>query len=108
VNQDGDEAGSDPPDRTPGPALPPATPVPRPPWLKITAPLAVVGIVAWPILAMLGLLGAVPATAVVNVGIVTAGLAYVSIRRIKYDRAMALGARGFDPSDLPPEESDRD
>jgi len=90
VNQDGDEAGSDPPDRTPGPALPPATPVPRPPWLKVTSLLAVAGIVVWPILALLGLLGAVPATTVVDVGIVAAALAYVSIRRIKYDRAIAV------------------
>lgn len=67
------------------------TPVPRPPWLKVTAPLALAGIVAWPILAMLGLLGAVPAQAVVNVGIVTAVLAYVSIRRIKRDRAFVAG-----------------
>ena len=37
-------------------------------------------------LAMLGILGAVSAQAVVNVGIVTAALAYVSIRRIKADR----------------------
>ena len=69
----------------------PPTPVPRPAWLKVTAPLAVVGIVAWPILAMLGLLGAVPAATVVNVGIVTAALAYISIRRIKLDRALAAG-----------------
>jgi hypothetical protein len=64
----------------------PATPVPRPAWLKVTAPLAIVGCVVWPVLAMLGLLGAVPAQAVVNVGVVTAVLAYVSIRRIKADR----------------------
>ena len=70
----------------------PATPVPRPPWLKITAPLAAVGALVWPILAMLGLLGAVPAQAVLNVGLVTAALAYVSIRRIKQDRAIALWA----------------
>jgi hypothetical protein len=68
-----------------------ATPVPRPPWLKVAAPLALAGIVAWPVLAMLGLLGAVPAQAVVNVGIVTAALAYASIRRIKRDRAIATG-----------------
>jgi hypothetical protein len=81
----------------------PATPVPRPPWLKVTAALAVAGIVVWPILAMLGLLGAVSASAVVNVGIVTAALAYVSIRRIKLDRALAIGAGGgFDPSDPSP------
>jgi hypothetical protein len=66
------------------------TPVPRPAWLKVTAPLAAAGVVAWPILAMLGLLGAVPAVTVVNVGIITAFLAYVSIRRIKADRALAL------------------
>jgi hypothetical protein len=80
----------------------PTTPVPRPPWLKVTAPLAAVGVLLWPILAMLGLLGAVPAQAVVNVGIVTAVLAYVSIRRIKQDRAIALGTDGFGPSDPPP------
>jgi hypothetical protein len=57
------------------------------------------GIVAWPILAMLGLLGAVPAQAVVNVGIVTAVLAYVSIRRIKRDRALFQGDP--DPDDEP-------
>jgi hypothetical protein len=74
----------------------PAAPA-RPPWLKVTAPLAVAGIIAWPVLAMLGLLGAVPATAVVNVGIVTAFLAYVSIRRIKRDRALAVG--DLDPHD---------
>jgi hypothetical protein len=51
---------------------------------------------------MLGLLGAVPAQAVLDVGIVTAFLAYVSIRRIKRDRAAALEAAGeLDP---PPEE----
>lgn len=69
----------------------PATPIPRPTWLKITAPLAAVGAVAWPVLAMLGLLGAVPAQVVLNVGIVTAALAYLSIRRIKHDREIALG-----------------
>ena len=79
----------------------PATPVPRPLWLRITSLLAVAGIVAWPVLALLGLLGAVPAQVVVNVGIVTAGLAYVSVRRIKQDRAIALG--GYDPdADGPP------
>ena len=56
---------------------------------------------AWPVLAMLGLLGAVPAQAVVNVGIVTAALAYVSIRRIKRDRAAALDAAG--EPDPPPD-----
>ena len=65
----------------------PATPVSRPAWLKITALLAIVGCVVWPVLAMLGILGAVSAQAVVNVGIVTAALAYISIRRIKADRA---------------------
>jgi hypothetical protein len=69
----------------------PPTPVPRPVWLKVAAPLAVAGIVAWPILALLGLLGAVPAITVVDVGLVTAALAYVSIRRIKLDRALAAG-----------------
>ncbi len=69
----------------------PATPVPRPSWLKVTAPLAVAGMIAWPVLAMLGLLGAVPAEAVVNTGLVTAALAYVSIRRIKRDRELAGG-----------------
>lgn len=85
-----------------GSSVPP-TPVPRPPWLKVTAPLAVAGIVAWPVLAMLGLLGAVPAQAVVDVGIVAAVLAYVSIRRVKRDRAAAL-----DPArelDVPPDET---
>jgi hypothetical protein len=65
----------------------------------VTAALAVIGIVVWPILAMLGLLGAVPATAVVNVGIVTAALAYVSIRRIKYDRAIAVAEADPPPDD---------
>jgi hypothetical protein len=78
-----------------------ATPVPRPAWLKLTSLLAAAGIVAWPILAMLGLLGAVPAQAVVNVGIVTAALAYVSIRRIKRDRAIALDS--VDQPDPPDE-----
>ena len=80
----------------------PATPVPRPPWLKVTAPLAAVGVLVWPILAMLGLLGAVPAQAVLNVGLVTAALAYISIRRIKHDRAMALYE--FDDADSPGED----
>jgi len=76
----------------------PATPVPRPPWLKVTSSLAIAGIVAWPILAMLGLLGAVPAVTVIDVGIVTAALAYISIRRIKQDRTIALGsAEGDEP-----------
>ena len=75
----------------------PATPVPRPTWLKVVSLLAIVGIVAWPVLAMLGLLGAVPAQVVLNVGIVTAFLAYVAIRRIKQDRAIARG--GIDPDE---------
>lgn len=70
------------------------TPIPRPTWLKITAPVAVVGVFVWPVLAMLGLLGTVPAQAVLYVGVVTAALAYVSISRIKRDRAIALGAAG--------------
>jgi hypothetical protein len=69
----------------------PATPIHRPRWLRVTSTLATAGIVVWPILAMLGLLGAVPAQVVLNVGLVTAGLAYVSIHRIKHDRAMAQG-----------------
>ena len=72
----------------------PATPIPRPPWLKLTSALAVIGVIAWPVLAMLGLLGAVPAQVVLNVGIVTAGLAYLSIRRIKRDREIAQAAAG--------------
>jgi hypothetical protein len=51
---------------------------------------------------MLGLLGAIPAVTVVDVGVVTAGLAYISIRRIKRDRAIALDAAGHeDPLDHP-------
>ena len=69
----------------------PSTPIAPPPWLKVTSALAIAGIVAWPVLAMLGLLGTIPAETVVNVGIVTAVLAYVSIRRIKRDRALAAG-----------------
>ena len=69
-------------------------PIPRPTWLKVTASLAVVGVLVWPVLAMLGLLGTVPARTVLNVGIVTAALAYISIRRIKRDRAIALDAAG--------------
>lgn len=80
-----------------------ATPVVRPTWLKITSTLAIMGVVAWPVLAMLGLLGAVPANTVVNVGIATAALAYISIRRIKQDREIAQGpdpeSRG--PQDTP-------
>ena len=70
------------------------TSVPRPTWLKITALLAAVGAVAWPVLAMLGIVGVVPAQAVLNVGIVTAFLAYISIRRIKHDRAVAMHEAG--------------
>ena len=68
-----------------------ATPIPRPTWLKITSTLAIAGVVAWPVLAMLGLLGTIPAETVVNVAIVTAVLAYISIRRIKRDRALVAG-----------------
>ena len=74
-----------------------SAPVPRPTWLKITALLAAVGAVAWPVLAMLGIIGVIPAQVVLNVGIVTAALAYVSIRRIKLDRAVAMG--GVDQPD---------
>jgi hypothetical protein len=81
----------------------PVPPIPRPTWLKVTAPLAVIGVLVWPVLAMLGLLGAVPARTVLNVGIVTAALAYISIRRIKRDRAIALDAAG--DSELPDEGS---
>jgi hypothetical protein len=70
--------------------------------LKIIALLAVAGAVAWPVLAMLGLIGVIPAQVVLNVGIVTAFLAYVSIRRIKRDRDIALG--GADP---PPDHTAR-
>jgi hypothetical protein len=70
-----------------------ATPIPRPTWLKVTALLAAAGAVAWPVLVMLGLLGVIPAQTVLNVGIVTAVLAYISIRKIKHDRATALGER---------------
>ena len=80
------------------------TPVPRPTWLKVTALLATVGIFAWPVLAMLGLIGAVPAQAVLNVGIVTAFLAYISIRRIRHDRAIAMGDTGASDSPQPPPE----
>ena len=75
------------------------TPVPRPPWLKVTTSLALAGIVAWPVLAMLGLLGAVPGEVVLNLGIVTAVLAYISIRRIKRDREIAIGSA--EPGDGP-------
>ncbi len=73
----------------------PVAPIPRPLWLKVTSLLSIIGIVAWPVLAMLGLLGAVQAQVVLNVGIVTAFFAYISIRRVKQDRAIAAG--GFDP-----------
>jgi hypothetical protein len=83
-----------------------STPVPRPRWLKVSALLAAAGAVAWPVLALLGLLGAIPAQVVLNVGIVTAALAYISIRRIKHDRAVALDAAGQpDRPDTPPDEA---
>ncbi|MGH9009088.1 MAG: hypothetical protein ACRDYF_04485 [Acidimicrobiia bacterium] len=83
-----------------------STPVPRPKWLKVTALLAAAGAVAWPVLAMLGILGVIPAQAVLNVGIVTAVLAYISIRRIKHDRAIAMGAAGQpDRPEPPPDEA---
>jgi hypothetical protein len=83
-----------------------STPVPRPTWLKITAVLAAAGAVAWPVLAMLAIVGVIPAQAVLNVGIVTAFLAYISIRRIKQDRAIAMGAVGeSDPPHPPPDEA---
>ena len=69
-----------------------ATPVPRPLWLRIVSLLAIAGIVAWPILVMLGVLGVIEPVVVVDVGIITAGLAYVAVRRIKRDRAIALDA----------------
>jgi hypothetical protein len=69
-----------------------ATPIPRPTWLKITSLLAVIGALVWPVLAMLGLLGTVPANTVVSLGLVTAFLAYISIRRIKQDREIARGS----------------
>ena len=78
------------------------TPVPRPIWLRISALLAAVGAVAWPVLAVLGLIGVIPAQAVLNVGIVTAALAYISVRRIKRDRAIALEeAWSHDPPERP-------
>ena len=82
----------------------PATPIPRPLWLKAFALLAITGIVVWPALAMLGLLGVVAPQVVLNVGIVTAALAYLAIRRVKQDRAIALGADPDhpDPSDRSP------
>ena len=82
-----------------------STPVPRPTWLKVAVLLAVAGAVAWPVLAMLGLLGVVRAQTVLNVGIVTAVLAYISIRKIKHDRAIAMGATGQpDRPDPPPDD----
>jgi hypothetical protein len=83
-----------------------STPVPRPAWLKVTALLAVAGVVAWPVLAMLGLLGVIPAQVVVNVGIVAAALAYISIRRIKRDRAIDLQSAEQRDSPAPPSEDD--
>ena len=83
-----------------------STPVRRPTWLKFTALLASVGVVTWPILAMLGLIGAVPAQAVLNAGIVTAFLAYISIRRIKLDREIAMGASGHQPDSPQPPPDD--
>jgi hypothetical protein len=77
-------------------AVPATTPIPRPLWLKVSSVLAIAGIVIWPGLALLGLLGAVPAQVVLNVGLVTVGLAYFSVRRIKEDRAIA---HGIDPDD---------
>ena len=56
----------------------------------------------WPVLAMLGILGTVSPKAVLDVGIVTAGLAYVSIQRIKADRAAAAADRARrDPPEPP-------
>ena len=81
-----------------------STSVPRPTWLKVTAILAAAGAIAWPVLAMLGIIGVIPAQAVLNVGIVTAVLAYISIRRIKHDRAIAMGGSGpGDRSEPPPD-----
>lgn len=82
-----------------------STPVPRPTWLKVTALLAAAGVVAWPVLAMLGIIGVIPAQVVLNVGIVTAFLAYISIRRIKHDRAIAMGAAQPDSPPPPPDEA---
>lgn len=77
-----------------------STRIPRVWWLKYTALLASLGVIAWPVLAMLGIIGVVPAQTVLNVGIVTAALAYISMRRIKQDREIAMGATG--PPDSPP------
>ena len=74
-----------------------SVPIPRVWWLKYTALLASLGVIAWPVLAMLGILGVVPAQVVLNVGIVTAALAYVSIRRIKQDREIAMGTTDSPP-----------
>ena len=82
-----------------------STPLPRPTWLKVTALLAAVGVLAWPVLAMLGILGVIPAQVVLNVGIVTAALAYFSIRRIKLDRAIAMDAGQSDGPERPPDEA---
>ncbi|HEV3365783.1 MAG TPA: hypothetical protein VG795_16910 [Acidimicrobiia bacterium] len=83
-----------------------STPIPRPTWLKVTALLAAAGVIAWPVLAMLGLLGVVSAQVVLNVGIVTAALAYISIRKIKHDRAIAMGAAGqADRTEPPPDDA---
>jgi len=79
-----------------------ATRVPRPGWLRVVSLLAVAGIVAWPVLALLGLLGAIPPVTVVDAGIVTAGLAYIAVRRIKRDRAIALEAAGLPEFPDPP------
>jgi hypothetical protein len=79
-----------------------STAVPRPAWLKIAAVLATAGAVAWPVLAMLAIVGVIPAQVVLNVGIVTAFLAYISIRRIKHDRAIAMGAAGHPDAPPPP------
>ena len=79
-----------------------STPVPRPAWLKITALLAAAGAVAWPVLVMLAIVGVIPAQVVLNVGIVTAFLAYISIRRIKHDRAIAMGTAGQPDAPQPP------
>jgi len=54
--------------------------------------------VVWPVLAMLGILGAVSAPTVLDIGIVTAALAYISIRRIKADRAAAADRDRRHPS----------
>lgn len=79
-----------------------STPIRRPAWLKITALLSAAGTVAWPVLAMLGIVGVVPAQIVLNAGLLTAFLAYISIRRIKHDRAVAMGATGQAHSPQPP------